>query len=149
MIKRKSWKMLFVSCPTLMKCLRSDLCPTSGIFDLSDDNLKGRQFDILSALLCVAHALPLACRSEEALADIFTGVDTDSNKFKKRWSGQNFHGHWNLDGWNDEIIQLARDAVLNYYRVRINTDHRPKLTLFFQRYAPESDVEVYMRLNNL
>ena len=65
------------------------------------------------------------------MADIFTGVDTDSNKFKKRWSGRNFHGYWNLDGWNDEIIQLARDAVLEYYRVRINTDHCPKLTLFF------------------
>jgi len=28
------------------------------------------------------------------------------------------HEWWRLDGWNDDIIQPARDAVLNYYKVR-------------------------------
>ena len=31
----------------------------------------------------------------------------------------NFHGYWTLDGWNDDIIQPARDAVLEYYEVRL------------------------------
>jgi len=29
-----------------------------------------------------------------------------------------FHERWPLDGWNDDSIQPARDAVLNYYKVR-------------------------------
>ena len=29
----------------------------------------------------------------------------------------NFHAGWTLDGWNDNIIQPALDAVLDYYKV--------------------------------
>ena len=31
----------------------------------------------------------------------------------------NFHADWTLDGWNDHIIQPARDAVLDYYKVSV------------------------------
>jgi len=31
-----------------------------------------------------------------------------------------FHAKWCLDGWNDDVIQPARDAVLNYYKVRVS-----------------------------
>jgi len=31
-----------------------------------------------------------------------------------------FHEKWSLDGWNDDVIQPARDAVLNYYKVRVS-----------------------------
>ena len=29
-----------------------------------------------------------------------------------------FHAKWNLNGWCDHVIQPARDAVLEYYKVR-------------------------------
>jgi len=31
-----------------------------------------------------------------------------------------FHAEWPLDGWNDHVIQPARDAVLNYYKVCVS-----------------------------
>jgi len=33
---------------------------------------------------------------------------------------RNLHAECTLDGWNDGIIQLARDAVLNYFKVRVS-----------------------------
>ena len=65
----------------------------------------------LSALLCLTHVLPLACESKMTISSIFsTRYGYDSS-----W---NFHKIWTLDGWNDHIIQPARDAVLDYYKVR-------------------------------
>jgi len=31
-----------------------------------------------------------------------------------------FHAEWLLDGWNDHVIQPARDAVLSYYKVCVS-----------------------------
>jgi len=54
----------------------------------------------------VTHVLPLACDSKEVREYIFRPhID---------WS---FHRNWPLNGWNDDIIQPARDAVLEYYKV--------------------------------
>ena len=72
---------------------------------------------------------------------------------------QSFHADFTLDGWNDHIIQPARDAVLNYYKVRTPCLIYAVLTLipiqpYFiyylnQRYAEPSDLEEYIRVNNL
>lgn len=56
----------------------------------------------LVALRCITHVLPLSCKDKTILQWI---------------SGTRFHGRWNLDGWNDHIIQPARDSVLYYYQV--------------------------------
>jgi len=87
---------------------------------------------------------------------------TISSIFSTRYgydSSWNFHKIWTLDGWNDHIIQPARDAVLDYYKVRTLWLAHAVLTLtpiqstfiyyLYQRYAEASEVEVYMRLNNL
>ena len=134
-----------------MKYPRYTLCPTERIFNLSADDVKEQHSNILSALLCIAHALPLACRSEETLADIFTNTYMDSNGFEETRSVQDFHGCWTLDGWNDGIIQPARDAVLHYYEVCINASCTKNALKthsgypLFQRYAQESDVEAYKK----
>jgi len=62
------------------------------------------------ALLCITHVLPLACKSDGIVRRVFLKL--------KGWEWeQDFHVKWTLDGWNDHIIQPARDAVLNYYKV--------------------------------
>jgi len=77
-----------------------------------------------------------------------------------RWHGpRNFHANFTLNGWNDHIIQPARDAVLDYYKVRTPYPAYAVLALISmqpniiyslnQRYAEPSDVEEYIRLNNL
>jgi len=71
---------------------------------------KKKRSSILSAMLCLAHALPLACRSESVMKCIFL--------HSIREGSRNFHADWTLDGRNNDIIQPARDAVLNYYKVR-------------------------------
>jgi len=78
---------------------------------MADDLRKKRHSITLSALLCVAHVLPLACKSENIVNHIFfdytEGLEVPYG----------FHAEWTLDGWNDDIIQPARDAVLAYYKV--------------------------------
>ena len=75
----------------------------------------------LLVLLYIAHVLPLACMSKYALLYIFYTQEDG----KWSWPGlRNFHANFILDGWNDHIIQPARDAVLGYYQVRT-----PYLTL--------------------
>jgi len=54
------------------------------------------------ALRCITHLLPLSSKNRIILELI-------SNKGVQQ--------AWNLDGWNDHIIQPARDAAFNYYQV--------------------------------
>jgi len=57
----------------------------------------------------IAHVLPFSCNSKEIRTLVLRG------------STQNFHQKWTLNGWNGDIIQTARDAVLKYYKVRVYT----------------------------
>jgi len=71
---------------------------------------------MLSALLGITHALPLACKSEDILGDIA----------RRDYYGRtlySFHAMWPLDGWNDMIIQPALDVVLDYYKVVTKFTH--------------------------
>jgi len=82
-------------------------------------------------------------------------ISEDSATLKGR--PLNFHAKWTLDGWNDHIIQPARDAVLDYYKVcmlnisslQCLRSNSFKQTIYDQRYAEPSDVEEYVRINNL
>jgi len=87
-------------------------CPGADAFHMADDLRKKRHSITLSALLCIAHALPLACKSEKIIRSIVLDHHWDLG------CAYSFHGRWPLDGWNDDVIQPARDAVLNYYKVR-------------------------------
>jgi len=89
------------------------LCPSADSFHNVDDKTKEEHSETLSALLCLNHVLPLACSSEDLMRRIF--ISEDSATLKGR--PLNFHAKWTLDGWNDHIIQPARDAVLDYYKV--------------------------------
>jgi len=118
---------------------------------MASKSTKKRHSGALSALLIIAHVLPLACKSVDIVQHIFTEKCTAS------WGRlQNFHARWILVGWNDHIIQSAQDAVLDYYKV-----HTPKIytglvlkfihskSVYSQRYAELSDVKEYIRCNNL
>jgi len=72
------------------------------MFNSSDDNAKKAYSDTLSAMIYIAHVLPRAGISPFLRLLISLG---------------NYHFKWPLNGWNDEIIQPARDAVLEYYKV--------------------------------
>lgn len=79
-----------------------------------DDEVKEGHSTALSVLLCLAHVLPLSCESKNIMRNIFLPLDRMGP-----WDWpNNFHRRWTLDGWNDNIIQPARDAVLDYYKVR-------------------------------
>ena len=115
------------------------------------DNLRKRNHsDTLSALLRLIHVLPLACRSEAIITFVF---------LQKRceWTVRNFHAEWTLDGWNDHMIQPARDAVLHYYQAcppNISphspcTKHIQFKSIYCQCYAEPLDIEKYMRRNGL
>jgi len=81
---------------------------------MADDWTKRHYSEILSVLLYIAHVLPLACKSEEILKYIFLPEDRTEG-----WEDPpNFHANFPLNGWNNHIIQPARDAVLDYYKVR-------------------------------
>ena len=88
------------------KCHDSKLCSSEDIFNSSDDGVKKKHTETLSYMVYVAHVLPLACDSKAVRKSIFIP--------RSSW---NFHGKWPLNGWNDDIIQPARDAVLEYYKV--------------------------------
>jgi len=122
---------------------------------MADDEKKRNHSRSMSFLLYIAHLLPLACKSEEILECIFFPEDRGFC-----WYGpRNFHANFTLNGWNDHIIQPARDAVLDYYKVRTPYPTYAILALtpiqsnliysLNQRYAKPSDVEEYVRLNNL
>jgi len=138
----------FISCTD--KCHYFSLCPSADVFHRATDSDKKTHSNVLFALLCIAHALPLACKSEKIMEYIFFG------NILGRKPIRNFHGTWTLDGWNDRIIQPARDAVLDYYKVRAGictTRLKPTQPNFIyslnQRYADPSNVREYMHRNNL
>jgi len=98
----------FISCADQLFHLR--LYSSADVFHKAEEDRKQEHSNILSALLCITHVLPLACKSEGITSLIFSRNGTQKH---------NFHARWTWDGWNDHIIQPARDAVLGYYRVRI------------------------------
>ena len=122
---------------------------------MADDEKKRNHSKSLLFLLYTAHLLPLACKSDAIVGYISHTKDCGSHWYAPR----NFHADFKLNGWNDHIIQPARDAVLDYYKVR--TPYRAYAVLALipnqpniiyslnQRYADPSDVEEYMHLNNL
>jgi len=59
----------------------------------------------IPALLCIAHVLPLT---------------NESNSIIKWTQGRTgtFHEKWNLDERNNHLVQLVRNAVLEYFSVR-------------------------------
>jgi len=67
----------------------------------------------LLVLLYIAHLLPLACKSDEIMRFVFRREDHSRGWYSQR----NFHANFTLNGWNDHIIQPARDAILDYYKV--------------------------------
>jgi len=92
-------------------------------------------------MVYIAHVLPLTCDSKEIREFIFI------SRYRR-----NFHGKWPLNGWNDDIIQPARDAVLEYYKVRVHYSINLCIvhsSLYSQRYADSSDVERYLVENDL
>jgi len=100
----------FISCTD--KCHNFSLFRSADIFHMATDLRKKQHSATLFSLLCIAHALPLAWKSGTIIGFIS--------------QLQNFHAEWTLNGWNDGIMQPARDAVLNYYKVRvpISSSHR-------------------------
>jgi len=131
------------------------MCQSADEFHTAENWEKRTHSVNLSVLLYVAHLLPLARKSDEIVGYIFHTEDRS-----RRWHGpKNFHANFTLNGWNDHIIQPARDAVLDYYKVRTLYPTYAVLALtpiqsnfiysLNQRYAEPSDVEEYMRINNL
>jgi len=122
---------------------------------MAEADKKQKHSKSLSVLLYIAHVLPLACKSDAIVGSFFPTEDRGN-----RWySARNFHADFTLNGWNNHIIQPARDAVLDYYKVRTPYPTYTVLALISmqpnimyslnQRYAEPSNVEEYMRLNNL
>ena len=79
---------------------------------MADDKKKRDHSKQLSLLLYLPHALPRACKHEGIMRNIYLPEASNG------WGARNFHANITLDGWNDPIIQLALDAVLDYYKVR-------------------------------
>ena len=120
------------------------LLSSADAFHWATDSEKRGHFNAVFDLLCIAHVLPLVCESKIIMERIWIR------------GRSNFHRNWTLDGWNDGIIQPARDAVLNYYKVRAGispTRLKPIQPNFIyslnQRYAKPSDLREYMSLNRL
>jgi len=97
---------VFDSC--VDQCLESFVCSSEDIFNSSDDEDKEIHSRTLSKIAYLAHVLPLACSSKRYLRGILRGSTYENG----------FHGKWHLNGWNDDIIGPARDAVLEYHKVR-------------------------------
>jgi len=111
---------------------------------MDSDLGKKRHSTILSTLLCLAHVLPLASKSENIMRRI------------SEWS-RSFHLEWTSYRWNDVIIQPARDALLDYCEVCPNnfthttcakTDSTKPIYSLNQRYAEPAVLQEYIRLNN-
>ena len=107
----------FISTPFIFcidKWHHFSLLQSADAFHTANDWRKEKHSFTLSALLCIAHALPLACKSARIMKKIL---------FDRQWDFKyacSFHERWPLDGWNDDVIQPARDAVLHYYKVRVS-----------------------------
>jgi len=122
-------------------------CQNADVFNSLDEDAQQKYSEVLSALLCIAHVLPLVQKSSKLLQKIFRFDDGSSYE-----PDDSFHTQWTLDGWNDHIIQPARDAVLEYYKVRSKTRFLQWLLIqwsIYQRHATKSMVEVYMRISNI
>jgi len=132
-------------------CNYFSLCQSTDEFHMADDEKKREHSENLSVLLCIAHLLPLARKSDAIMGYIFHTED----RSRRQHGPRNFHTKFTLNGWNDHIIQPARDAVLDYYKVRTPYPTYAVHALISityslnQRYAEPSDVEEYMRINNL
>ena len=112
-----TWRQDFISTPFISctdKCHYFSFFQSADAFDTADDLSKKRHPETISALLYIAHALPLACKYEKIMQSIFP-----DHHLGLRYM-HSFHERWPLDGWNDDVIQPARDAVLNYYKVRVS-----------------------------
>jgi len=83
-------------------------------FTIAEDTKKRNHSKTLLVLLYIAHLLPLACMSEHILESIFSPEYTESGRRLR-----NFHVDFTLDEWNYDIIQPARDTVLDYYKVHM------------------------------
>ena len=95
-------------------CNYFSLCQSTDEFHMAKDRKKRNHSKNLSVLLYIAHLLTVACNSEEILEYIFLPEDRTEG-----WKDPvNFHANFTLNGWNDHIVQPARDAVLDYYKVR-------------------------------
>jgi len=96
------------------QCDYFSLLQSADEFHVAEDQKKTAHSKSLLFLLYTAHLLPLACKSEKIMRYICYPEDRS-----RCWCGpQNFHAKFPLNGWNDHIIQPARDAALNYYKVR-------------------------------
>ena len=87
------------------------LCSSADAVHKANNLAMLRHSKTIFALLCITHVLPLACKSEKITEFIF---------FDHTWGvkrPQDFHATWILNGWDDDIIQHPRDAVLSYYKV--------------------------------
>jgi len=101
----------------LIQCYYFSLCQCADEFHITGAWKKRNYSKKLLVLLYIPHVLPLACKSDAIVGFIYYPEDRS-----RRWYGpQNFHATFTLDGWNDHIIQPARDAVLDYYKVRTRT----------------------------
>jgi len=99
---------------------------------MAEDQKKKAHSRNLLVLLYIAHLLPLACNSDKIMGYIFHTEDRSI-----RWHGpRNFHAVFTLNGWNDHIIQPARDAVLDYYKVRTLYPTYAVLALIPIQYRP-------------
>ena len=133
------------------QCHYFSLCQSADEFHMADDKKKREHSENLSVLLCIAHLLPLARKSDAIMGYIFHTED----RSRRQHGPRNLHTKFTLNRWNDHIIQPARDAVLDYYKVRTPYPTYAVHALIFityslnQRYAEPSDLEEYMRLNNL
>jgi len=112
---------------------------------MDSDLGKKRHSTILSTLLCLAHVLPLAAKSENIMRRI------------SEWS-RSFHLEWTSYGWNDVIIQPARDELLDYCEKCAPITPPTLLVLKLiqpnpiyslnQRYAEPAVLQEYIRLKN-
>jgi len=99
-------------------------------FHMANDENKREHSENLSVLLYIAHLLPFACMSNYILGYIFLPED-----LTKSWGNlRKFHANFPLNGWNDHIVQPARDAVLDYYKVRTPYLTCAVLALTIKRY---------------
>jgi len=59
----------------------------------------------------ITHVIPLAGKSDAILGQILL-LETRPGK-----RARNFHKTYEVGGWDDHIIQPARGAILDYYKV--------------------------------
>jgi len=58
-----------------------------------------------------------------------------------------FHAKWTLHGWNDHIIQSARDAVFDYYKVCTQSSGHASMTYSIELYPIPSAMQSHLMSN--